>query len=804
MITSQTGNVAKMTGALADRLFPSKYGYFDRATSEYVVTDVLTPRPWVNVLANGEYGAVVSQAGGGFSWADNCQLYRLTRWEQDLAVDAYGRWLYVADTQSKEIWSTTLNPDRKVRNDQVRHGIGYTVYEREHSGVRTKQTVFVPQDGRCEIWILELMETSGKDRELRLGSFLEWQLGSIGEWHREFWRLFVSTEAKGDTLLAWKRRGLSEGTREAPESPLCAYVRVVGTDTAEWFADKQQYLGRAGRLDAPEAILADSKPEVTGRWDDPIAGLRASLRLKAGESRTVCFTVGYATSADEAMANASPLSESWAKSQLRQRIAALSDVCGSLCIKTGSDELDLLVNSWLPNQAYVGRMLARCAYYQQGGAYGFRDQLQDSLMFVDTDPARTLAQIGHHAEVMFEDGGVMHWWHPGTTSGVDSHHSDTCMWLAYATLDYVDETGDLACLNAMYHYLSRATRTRGSEGSLLDHCLRGIDRILSKLSPRGLPLLGAGDWNDGLSHAGLDGKGESVWDAMFLFAILERMAPLLRTLGQPSKAEDYEAAAIRLKGAVEAHGWDGQWYIAGTDDTGRPFGSQTRPEGSIFLNPQTWAVITGVAEPARSTAAMNAVRERLLRPYGALLLAPAYHDVDPFVGYITRYAPGLRENGGVYSHASTWAIEAFVRTGDVESAWSVFQGMCPPLRSELDADRYAAEPFVTPGNVDGPDSPFEGKGGWTWYTGSASWLRRTALHWILGVRGTSEGLVVDPALPSAIHNFSLKRPYRGDIYEIEVSGHGPYQCTVDGESWTGPIPCSGQNRTRKVRLTSAE
>jgi len=277
-----------------------------------------------------------------------------------------------------------------------------------------------------------------------------------------------------------------------------------------------------------------------------------------------------------------------------------------------------------------------------------------------------------------------------------------------------------------FSFLSRETDKPGERGTIWAHCLRGIDRALSRISPRGLPLIGAGDWNDGLSHAGIDGLGESVWLAMFLYDILTRFQPVLAGLGETAMVGRFAAAAESLKTAVNEHAWDGNWYLGGTRDDGKPFGSHTCEEGKIFLNPQTWAVISGIAPPDRAERAMQSVREHLVTPYGALLLQPAYSEVDPYIGYITRYAPGLRENGGVYSHASTWAVKAFAMMGDSETALAIYRGMLPALRAQDDAELYAAEPYVMPGNVDGPDSPYAGRAGWTWYTGSAAWMVRVA------------------------------------------------------------------------------
>lgn len=710
------------------RLFPNPYGYFDADSAAFVVTDVLTPRPWANVMSNDRYGLVVSQVGGGFSWADNCQLYRLSRWEQDLVQDAYGRFLYVQDLERpEELWSTTYQPTRKrAEFEEVRHMLGATSFRRRFMDLETEQTVFVPREDSAEVWIVEIKNLSSASRKIRVGSYLEWHLGGIGDWHREFHRLFMESRQLGNTLVAWKHPGLVEHRRTEAQEPLRAFVSWAGVEDVRWVTDKQEWLGRAGSPSAPRAFFEEVSLSKTPRWDEPVAGGLAEIELGPNETRTLVLTIGTAASEAEAMILGGKYDAETAKAELAGTLAGWKARGEAMQVRTGDQDIDFLANTWLPYQAIAGRMWAKCAYYQQGGAYGYRDQLQDSLMLLASDPQATLTQLGRHAEAMYEDGGVRHWWHPGTDIFVHSHHSDTCLWLAYGMLAYLDATGDLAALDGEYAYLSRHSEKPGRRGTMLEHCLTGIERALVRQSPRGLPLLGAGDWNDGLSHAGIDGVGESVWMAMFLFDILRRFAPVLRSLGMDDLADGYERHAESLKVAVNEHAWDGEWYIAGTRDDGKPFGSHTCEEGKIFLNPQTWAVITGIAPADRIEKAMASVRKHLVTEYGALLLQPAYSKVDPYIGYITRYAPALRENGGVYSHASTWAVWAFAKLGDMETAKAIYKGMLPSLRAQEDAELYAAEPYVMPGNVDGPDSPYAGRAGWTWYTGSAAWMVRVA------------------------------------------------------------------------------
>jgi cellobiose phosphorylase len=711
-------------GGTTQRRFANAYGYFEAETGAFVITNVLTPRPWANVMSNGKYGLVLSQAGGGFSWADNCQLFRISRWEQDLVQDAYGRFFYVQDLETPdELWSTTYQPTRRrAEVDEVRHDLGATTFRRRFLAMEVSHTVFVPREECAEVWIVELRNLADRPRRLRLGSYLEWHLGGIGDWHREFHRLFMESRREGNTLVAWKHPGLVDHKRTEAADPVKAFVSWSGVDDVRWVTDKQEWLGREGSPSSPRAFFEEARLSSTPRWDEPVAGGLAEIELAPGETRTLVLTIGAGESTRK-------FDEASARAELTATLEQWRGRCAAMKVDTGDEAIDLMANTWLPYQAIAGRLYAKCAYYQQGGAYGYRDQLQDSLMLLASEPEATLTQLGRHAEAMYEDGGVRHWWHAGTDIFVPSHHSDTCLWLAYGLLAYLDATGDMPALDRRYAYLSRETERPASSGSLWDHCLRGIDRALSRRSPRGLPLIGAGDWNDGLSHAGIDGKGESVWLAMFLYDILTRYAKVLRRWGVEGVkgiADRFEVEAGALKSSVNEHAWDGEWYIGGTRDDGKPFGSNECEEGKIFLNPQTWAVISGIAPPERAERAMRSVREHLVTPYGALLLRPAYSHVDPYIGYITRYAPALRENGGVYSHASTWAVWAFAKMGDMETAKRVYLGMLPPLRAGEDVELYAAEPYVMPGNVDGPDSPYAGRAGWTWYTGSAAWMVRVA------------------------------------------------------------------------------
>lgn len=719
------------------RLLAGPYGFFNAEDASYTITDLLTPRPWVNVLSNDRYGLVVSQSGGGFSWFDNCQLYRVSRWEQDLVQDAMGRFVYVQDLDDpNDVWSTSYQPTRRhADRDRVTHGLGFTKFEREFLNLKVTQTLFVPDDADAEVWLVEVTNTADRARRLRLSSYQELHLGGIGDWHREFHRLFMETRVVNGRLVAWKHPNLAEHRREELEDPLRVALGWAGGDSVRWLTDKEAWLGRQGSVARPVGLFQDLEKSQTPRWDDPIAVGLVDLTLEPGETRTLVHTIGVGRGEASALSQIE-FDEPRARRALAETQQKWRERCGGGNIPTQDPAEALMVNAWFPYQAIAGRLYARCAYYQQGGAYGYRDQLQDSLMFLDLgQPEDTRLQLQRHAEAMFQDGGVRHWWHPGTDIGPESWHSDTSLWLAYGLVTYLESTGDRSIVTEPQGWLSRGQdvpwvrelRTGSasiSGDTMMAHAVAGIRRALDLRSPRGLPLIGAGDWNDGLSHAGLSGRGESVWLAMFLFDVLTRIVPWLREFNEAELASQFIAEAEALRVAVETHAWSGDRYIGGTRDDGRPFGAAENEEGALFLNPQTWGVLSGLASPERALQSMATVRDQLVTDYGALLLQPAFSRVDPYIGYITRYAPGLRENGGVYSHASTWAVLAFAEIGDLKTARRIFRGMLPNLKT--DADLYAAEPYVMPGNIDGPDSPYAGRAGWTWYTGSAAWMVRVA------------------------------------------------------------------------------
>jgi cellobiose phosphorylase len=750
-------------------MFSNAYGQFDSTGSVFTITDPLTPTPWVNVVSNGRYGFVISQNGGGFSWLDNSQLNVLTRWEMDLIRDDHGRFLYLADLDSEEVWSLAPSPCRpKYQAYSCAHTQGSTTFTTEFSGIRAVWTLAVAPDETAEVWVVHLTNTGAGPRRLRIASFFEWCCGVAPDAKREFHRLFFTTrhDAGRCAVIAtknmWDVPPRHEGEHWNRPWPYAAAHAVGGVtfDRELAMADKAAFLGRYGCPARPAAML-DSEattphPEAFGRFVDAAASVGGDLTLPAGGTARLCFTTAIAPSEAEVLT----LLDRYTRVEVAEATvnAARSKwdaILAASTVRTQAKDFDLLCNRWLPYQAISGRLWARTGYYQQSGAFGFRDQLQDSQVWLTLDPAKCLEQIMLHAAHQFADGSVYHWWHPLTETGLRTACSDDYLWLPFIVAAYVRETGDVGCLERVAPFVDDT-----APAAIFEHCRRSIARALARLSPRGLPHIGSCDWNDGLSAVGVLERGESVWLAFFLSQVLRDFAELCRRNGDATAAEEYDQFRLRLLAAVNEHAWGGEYFRGATLDSGEWIGSAECEAGRIFLNCQTWAVLTDAAPRQRLESAWDAVKQNLLSDWGPLLLTPAYVEPRADIGYITRYSPGSRENGGVYMHAATWALAAACRMRDTESVRRIWASISPPLRC-ANAEAYRAEPYVTPGNVDGPLSETPGKAGWTWYTGSAAWLRKVAQDWVLGVRADWEGLVIDPCPAPDLGRVDFTRLWRG-------------------------------------------
>ena len=778
------------------KAFKTKYGGFSADGKEYVIATPRTPRPWINVISNGDYGMTVSQTGSGYSWRTHAQLNRLTRWEQDLIKDEWGKYIYLRDERGN-VWSAGWKPVcAEPEAYRCRHGIGYTVIEAKNFGIETELVLFVPPGEPLELWRLTLRNRTRRKRTLDLFSYFEWGLGQAPDWHREFHKSFIATEyvPASHAILATKRLWEVPTDRGHwnTDWPYVAFhscnLRPVSCDT-----DKESFLGMYRGQAMPLAVTENRPGRRTGCWLDPCASLQNRITLKPGEEQTLVFTLGCADSKEQALALVSRYSSVPASDEAFRAVQSRWEtLLGTVTVSTPDPAMNLMENTWLKYQAISGRIWGRTAYYQTGGAFGFRDQLQDSLLWLSIDPEQTRRQLRLHARHQFVDGTVYHWWHPLSETGLRNRISDNLLWLPYVMYEYLLETADFPVLD-----VEEPSVDDPRPVPLYDHCARAVDRALERFSARGLPLIGEGDWNDGLSAVGLEMKGESIWLGQFLHRILTDFAAVALRRGDTGRAGTWTARAAALRGTLNTLGWDGAYYYGATKDSGEKLGSRGNTEGSIWLNPQTWAIIGGVADGDRADRVFDAVETDLEKDIGPLLLSPAYRTPDRFVGYLTRYSPGMRENGGVYTHAATWAVIAAAMIGRGESAYRMYAKLNPVHRGAR-PDRYCAEPYVTPGNIEGPDSAYFGRGGWTWYSGSAAWLYRAGLERILGVRPALEGLRVDPCVPASWKGFTVVRNFRGARYVIEVKNPDRVQCGVR-EIRVDGVPCGdGQGPREKV------
>ncbi|MFZ2493648.1 MAG: glycosyl hydrolase family 65 protein [Thermoanaerobaculia bacterium] len=743
-----------------------RYGRFSEDGREYIVTDPHPPRPWSNVISNERLGLAVSHSGSGFTWIDNSQLAVVNWWQQDFAQDTSGKFLYVADRESGQSWSLSPAPMWPAFDHfECRHGIGYTEFVTRFGGIEGSWTLFAHASETVELWLVRLKNRSAAPRTLELTGYLEWCCGVTPASRREFHKLFIETEYDPSlhAIFGWSRMWDIGSKRWGHWNTDFPYVAGFGTTAGIVSAEgeKAEFIGRNGSARQPAALTRDAWRGLFGRHYDPVGAMRSVVQLAPGEEKAIGFVIAVDTSRQ----GTEKLLRSWLDvGAIEQALAEVKrswiERLAGHRIETDDRRFDSFVNDWVRYQAISARIWGRAGYYQQSGAYGFRDQLQDSQIWLTIDPERCRRQINLHAEHQFADGSVYHWWHPLSEQGHITKMTDDLLWMSFVVPNYIRETGDFSVLDDRTPFLDEA-----DPAPLEEHVRRAFERVFRRSSARGLPFIGAGDWNDGLSAAGLEEKGESVWLAHFLAGCLGEWAEIHRRCGGAKFAAGYAERRQKLVDAINEHGWDGQWYWRATLDDGSRIGSSENRVGRVYLNAQTWAILNDIAPPDRAEACLRAVREHLVSEAGALLLAPAYDVPDERIGYITRYAAGLRENGGVYTHAATWAIAAAAKMKDAALVEQLLIAIDP---TNKDPERYWAEPYVLPGNVDGPDSPLYGRAGWTWYTGSAAWLHRVVAEWVLGVRPEWDGLCIDPCLPPSWQRARMTRRWRGATYDIRI------------------------------------
>ena len=760
-----------------DLEFFNGIGGFAADGREYVTLlgpGVSTPAPWINVIANRDFGFQVAAEGSGFTWSLNSRERTLTPWSNDPVEDRAGEALYLRDEDSGELWGPTAGPIRD-RNAYytVRHGQGYSRFEHESHGIHADLLQFVPQDESVKLSRLRLRNKSGRRRRIAVTAYVEWVLGVAREATAPF--IVTAWDAAAGALFATNAWHHTNAERVA--------FAAFGGHDVDWTADRREFLGRHGSLGRPAALLRGAMlARRSGAGLDPCAALQTFVELASGAEVEIVFLLGEA--ADAAAARALIERTRAADPEvLLSRVRAYWDgVLGAVQVKTPDRALDIMQNRWLLYQTLVCRVLARSAFYQASGAYGFRDQLQDSMALCIAEPKLARGHLLRAAGRQFIEGDVQHWWLPATGQGVRTRISDDALWLAYTAAHYVTTTGDGAVLDEAVPFLEGQALREGEADAffqpsitdqtqtLFEHCASAVERSLA-VGVHGLPLFGTGDWNDGMNRVGVLGRGESVWLGWFLYATIQAFAPLAAARGDAPRAARWLEHAAALQLALEAEAWDGGWYRRGYYDDGTALGTAASDECRIDAIAQSWSVISGAGRAPRPALAMAEVDRQLISPETglALLFTPPFDHTAHDPGYVKGYPPGIRENGGQYTHAAAWSVIALARLGQPERAAALWAMINPIAHSSTPAgiQRYQVEPYVVAADVYSV-APHVGRGGWTWYTGSAGWLYRAALESILGFRLEGDRLFLAPAIPAHWPGFEIAFRHGSARYEIQV------------------------------------
>ena len=777
-----------------DLLFSNGLGGYSPDGREYVITtdqDRLTPAPWVNVLANAHFGTVVSESGAAYTWNDNAHEFRLTPWDNDPVSDPSGEAFYLRDEESGYFWSPTPLPCRGATPYITRHGFGYSSFEHTEDGISSELTVYVALDAAVKFSILKVRNQSGRVRRLSATGYVEWVLGDL----RPKSGMHVITEIDPASGAFYARNAYNTEFADR-----IAFFDVDDT-TRTFTGDRAEFLGRNGTIGNPAAMTRSQLSNKVGAAFDPCTAIQVSFDLADGEEREINFRLGIAgrRGADDASRLVRRFrGPTAARNALEAVREYWKKTLGAVQVETPDESLNLLTNGWLVYQTLACRLWARSGYYQSGGAFGFRDQLQDVMALVHTEPALVREHLLRCAARQFREGDVQHWWHPISDRGVRTHCSDDYLWLPLAIGRYVQSTGDTGILDESAPFLEgRAVNpeedsyydlpVRSDESACLyEHGVRAILKGLN-FGAHGLPLIGSGDWNDGMNLVGAHGRGESIWLGFFLYEVLMKFAEISKIKGDTAFADRCHSEAALLHQNIERNGWDGEWYRRAYFDDGTPLGSAGGVECQIDSIAQSWSVLSGAGDPQRSRKAMNAVNQRLVRrDHGLIqLLDPPFDKTALNPGYIKGYVPGVRENGGQYTHGAIWAVMAYAALGDSRCAWELFN-MINPIKhadSEAAIAIYKVEPYVVAADVYAV-SPHTGRGGWTWYTGSAGWMYRLIVESLLGLTLEVDKLRFSPCLPADWNSFKVHYRFRETQYNISVlqlkSADDVMGITVDG------------------------
>lgn len=752
------------------------FGGFDREGTEYAVRlseGINTPVPWINVIANKNFGFMISESGSSTTWAENSRENKLTTWSNDPVTDPSGEIIYMRDEDTGEIWSATPYPIRKDTCYIVRHGFGYSVFEHRWNGIDHELIEFVPLNEKVKICILRLKNNTGLKRRISAVYYARTVLG-VNE-HNTAQHIYTELHTNGAILI-----------RNNYNTDFPGRIVFLDTNAEERFytGDRREFLGNMGGMDYPEALRQEKLSNTLGAGFDPCACIQAIIGLKPREQKELVFILGQYESIEAVnVCTRKYRNVKEAYRALAEIKAFWERILRKTEISTPDKNMDIMMNGWLLYQTLSCRMWARSGFYQSGGAYGFRDQLQDSMAVANALPELTKKQILFHAAHQYIEGDVQHWWHPGSNKGIRTRFTDDLLWLPYVTIYYIRKTGDIDILDERVEFLEDEQLKEGEDekyniprisdysAPVYDHCIRSIERAL-KFGHHGIPLMGSGDWNDGMSTVGNKGKGESVWLGWFLYDILMNFSRLCKRKNDSNKADRYVNIAKEIAKAQEENAWDGNWYRRAYFDNGTALGSAENTECKIDSIAQSWAVISGAANAERAKEAMDAVEQYLIKKDDGLimLLTPPFDEGDLKPGYIKGYLPGVRENGGQYTHAAIWVIMAYAIMGNGDKAWELFKMLNPinHANTMLEASRYKVEPYVMAADVYAV-SPHAGRGGWSWYTGASGWMYNVGIQQMLGFKKREGKIVIEPCIPKEWSEYNIKYRYnKNTVYNISV------------------------------------
>jgi cyclic beta-1,2-glucan synthetase len=795
-----------------DLLFFNGIGGFTPDGREYITTtarEQVTPAPWVNVIANPHFGTVISESGSAYTWSENAHEFRLTPWYNDPVSDSSGEAFYLRDEESGLFWSPTPLPSRGAMPYVSRHGFGYSVFEHTEDGIRSEMWVYVAMDASVKLTVLKVKNESGRSRRLSATGYVEWVLGDL----RPKTAMHVSTEIDPKTGALFSRNPYN--TEFADRTAFFDVDEAARTVSG----DRTEFLGRNGTLRRPEAMTRSRLSGRVGAGLDPCGAIQVPFDLADGQEREIIFRLGLGRDTYDAGRLIRRFRGSAAARETIEKVWEYwNHTLGAVQVETPDESINMLANGWLLYQTLACRLWARSGYYQSGGAFGFRDQLQDVMALIHSEPRLMREHLILCASHQFREGDVQHWWHPPTGRGVRTHCSDDLLWLPLAACRYILITGDAGVLDETVRFIEGRPINKDEDSyydlpgaseetaSLYDHCVRAILKGLSR-GEHGLPLIGSGDWNDGMNMVGKDGKGESVWLGFFLYKVLVEFCEIARLKGDLSFAERCQEEAASLRRNIGDNGWDGKWYLRAYFDDGSPLGSGSNPECRIDSIAQSWSVLSGAGDTERSHMAMEAVDELLVRQDHGLvqLLDPPFDKSDMNPGYIKGYVPGVRENGGQYTHAAIWAAMAFSQLGDSSRAWELLRMINPVTHtgSPEKIANYKVEPYVVAADVYAL-SPHIGRGGWSWYTGSAGWMYTLILESLLGLRLETDKLRFAPCLPGEWESFKMHYRYRETVYHITVlqtNDGGLASVIVDGvEQPDGAISLLSDRQEHSVEV----